>query len=156
MNLVIGGEAAEGELNVQEAFSSFFASIGKNIASIATLLRPKPEFRSYLGSSCVKSMFLEPVTVSEITKIVNGLKNSSSSGQDSIPTKVVKSILPSIAVPLTKLVNLQLKYSVFRMLSSVLGLLLCIKNYRRISVLSVFSKIFRKGYAFSSPYFSKI
>ena len=58
-------------------------------------------------------MFLEPVTEIEITKIVNGFKDSSSSGLDSIPTQVVKSILPSIVVPLTKLVNLSFKYRVF-------------------------------------------
>lgn len=113
MSLVIGDKAVEGELNVQEAFTSFFANIGKNITSTVTLSRPKPDFRSYLGPSCVKSMFLEPVTVSEITKIVNGLKNSSSSGPDSIPTKVVKSILPSIVLPLTKLVNLSFECGVF-------------------------------------------
>ena len=66
----------------------------------------KSDFRSYLGPSCVKSTFLEPVTKIEITKIVNGLKESSSSRPDCIPTKVVKSIPPSIVVPLTKLVNL--------------------------------------------------
>ena len=59
-------------------------------------------------------MFLEPVTVIEITKIVSGFKNSSSSGPDSIPIKVVKSILPSIVVPLIKLVNLSFKYVVLQ------------------------------------------
>ena len=81
ISLVIGGEAVEGELNVHEALTSFFANFGRNIASTATLSRPKPDFRYYLGPSCVNSMFLEPVTVSEITKILNGLKNSSSSSQ---------------------------------------------------------------------------
>ena len=94
--------AVEGELNVQEAFTSFFARIGNNVTSTATLSRSKSDFRSYLGPSCVKSMFLEPVPEIEITKIVNGLKESSSSGPVSIPTKVVKSILPSIVVPLYK------------------------------------------------------
>ena len=45
-SLVIGDEPVEGELNVQEAFTSFFASIGKKIASTANLFRPRPEFRS--------------------------------------------------------------------------------------------------------------
>ena len=86
MSQVIGDETVEDELNVQEAITSFFASIGKNIASTATLSRSELDFRSYLGPSCAKSMFPESITESEITKIVNGLKNSSSSGPDSIPT----------------------------------------------------------------------
>ena len=55
--------------------------------------------------------------LSHVTKIDNGLKNSSSSRPDSIPTKVVKSILPSIVVSLTKLISLSFKCGVFRMLS---------------------------------------
>ena len=75
--------------------------------------RSKPDFESYLGPFCIKPMFLEPVTVIGITKIVNSLKNLSSSGPDSFPTNVVKSTLPSILVPLTKLVNLSFKYGIF-------------------------------------------
>ncbi|XP_065574905.1 uncharacterized protein LOC136036529 [Artemia franciscana] len=146
MSLVIGDETVEGELNVQEAFTSFFTSIGNNIASTATFSRSKSDFRSYLGPSCVNSMFLEPVTEIEITKIVNGSKDSFSSGPDSIPTKVVKSILPSIVVPLTKLVNLSFKYGVFpdplkRARSIVLykgGPRNDPANYRPISILSLF------------------
>ena len=153
MSLVIGDETVEGELNVQEAFTSFFASIGNNIASTATLSRSKSGFRSYLGPSCAKSMFLEPVTEIEITKIVNGLKDSSSSGPDSIPTKVVKSILSSIVVPLTKLVNLSFKYGVFPDPLKRARIIVLYKggprnepaNYRPISILSVFSKIFEKA-----------
>jgi hypothetical protein len=52
---VIGDKAVKGELTVQEAFTSFFANIGKNITATVTLSRPKPDFRSYLGPSCVKS-----------------------------------------------------------------------------------------------------
>ena len=44
MSLVIGDEALEGELNVQEALASFFTSFGKNIASTVTLSRPKLDF----------------------------------------------------------------------------------------------------------------
>ncbi|XP_065576373.1 uncharacterized protein LOC136037580 [Artemia franciscana] len=146
MSLVIDDETVEGELNVQEAFTSFFASIGNNIASTASLSRSKLDFRSYLGPSCLKSMFLEPVTEIEITKIVNGLKESSSSGPDSIPTKVVKSILPSIVVPLTKLVNLSFQYGVFPDPLKRARILVLYKggtrndpaNYRPISILSVF------------------
>ena len=58
-------------------------------------------------------MFLEPVTVSEITKIVNGLKNSSLSKPGPVPTKVVKSVLPSKVLPLTKLPNLSFERRVF-------------------------------------------
>ena len=92
-------------------------------------------------------MFLDPVTESEITKIVNGLKNSSSSGPYSITTKVVKSIFPSKVVPLKNLLIFHLNMAFFRMLSSVLGLLFCIKVGQEMiqKIINQFSKIFEKA-----------
>ena len=58
-------------------------------------------------------MFLEPAMEIEITNIVMGLKNSSPSGPDNIPTKVIKFIFPSIIFHLTKLVNLSFQHGIF-------------------------------------------
>jgi hypothetical protein len=98
-------------------------------------------------------MFLEPVKASEITKIVNGLKNSSSSGPDSIPSKILKYILPSIVLPLTKFVNLSFECGVSPDAFNRAQIIVLYKggsrndlaNYRSISILSVFSKIFEKA-----------
>ena len=58
-------------------------------------------------------MALEPVSEAEIARIVNGLRDSSSSGPDHILTKVVKFILPVIVSALPRLVDLSFKNGVF-------------------------------------------
>ena len=104
-SVVIDGKNVEGELKVQDAFTSYFANIGKTTASSVSPSSYLPDFRSYLGPPCPKSMALEPVSEAEIARIVNCLRGSSSSGPDRIPTKVVKFILPVILCALTRLVN---------------------------------------------------
>ena len=61
----------------------------------------------FFGEPYPKSMALEPV--SEIARIVNGLRGISSSGPDRISTKVVKFILPVIVSALTRLLIFLLK-----------------------------------------------
>ena len=58
-------------------------------------------------------MALEPISETEIARIVNCLRGSSSSGPDRVPTKVVKFILPVIVCALTRLVNLSFENGVF-------------------------------------------
>ena len=151
--LDLDGKIIEGELNVQDAFTSYFANIGKRTASAVGSSPSGSNFRSYLGPPCMKSMFLEPATEKEIAKIVMGLKNCSSSGPDNIPTKVIKFILPSIIYPLTKLINLSFQHGIFPSSLKRARVIILYKggtrndpaNYRPISLLSVFSKIFEKA-----------
>ena len=112
-SLLVDGVVVEGELSVQEAFTSYFANIGKTTASSVSSSPSQPDYKSYLGPPCLQSMALDPVSEVEIARIVNRLKGSSSSGPDCISTKVVKFILPSIISPLTRLVNLSFENGVF-------------------------------------------
>ena len=103
-----------------------------------------------LGPSCLMSLFLELVIIGAIYKIASGLKNSSSFGPDSIPTNVVKSILPSIVLPLTKFCNLLFEGGVFLDTLKQARVIVLYKygprndlaNYRPNTSLSVLSKIF--------------
>ena len=110
---MIDGKNTEGELKVQDAFTSCFANIGKTRASSVNPSSSLPDFRSYLGPPCPKSMGLEPVFEAEISRIVNDLRGFSSSGPDRIPTKVVKFILPVIVCALTRLLNLSFENVAF-------------------------------------------
>ena len=104
-SLKVGNVVVEGVPSVQEAFTSFFANVGKTTASSVRSSLSQPDYKSYLGLPCLKSMVLNlyPTSDVEVSRIVNSLKGSSSSGPDCIPTMVVKFILSSIISPLTKL-----------------------------------------------------
>ena len=66
-----------------------------------------------MGPPCIKSLFLEQAKDMNISKIVMGLKKSSSSDPDNIPTKVIKFVRPSIIFPLMKLLNLPFQHGIF-------------------------------------------
>ena len=104
--MILDGKTVQGDADVQLELTFYFANIGKATASIASSTTSRCDFGAFLGPSCLKSMVLNSVTGFEVARIVEALKGSSSSGQDKIPTRVSRAILPAILSPLTKLVNL--------------------------------------------------
>ena len=95
------------------------------------------------------SMVLTDVTSTEVRNVLGFLKNSSS-GYDEFPLFVGKSCVEAYIKPLTHLINVSLKSGVFPSelkLAKVVpifkaGDTSAINNYRPISVLSFFSKVY--------------
>jgi hypothetical protein len=95
---------------------------------------------------------LAPVTAQEIKKIIRSLKRTTSSGYDEVPPRVLKQSLLFIISPLTYLCNKSLTSDIFSSwlkYSQVIpifkkGNKFEISNYRPISLLTSFSKIFEK------------
>jgi hypothetical protein len=88
----------------------------------------------------------------EINKIINSLKNKNSSGYDEISTKIIKISKPCIISPLTNTCNKmlaqvnypeRLKFSLIKPIYKS-GDKSSPSNYRPISLLTAFSKIFEK------------
>ena len=59
------------------------------------------------------SIVFEPLTEAEIIEIISGMKNGKSSGVDKIPIHVIKNIAPSIAKPLTHILNNCINQAIF-------------------------------------------
>lgn len=99
------------------------------------------------------SMFLTPVTTSEILEIIQKLKDKKSSGFDEISTNLIKSCAEQIASPLCYIINNSFKEGIFPTNLKLAVVKPLYKkgdptmpeSYRPISLLSSFSKIFEKA-----------
>jgi hypothetical protein len=97
-------------------------------------------------------LYLNSVSTGEVYKIIQSLHNKNSSGYDEITSKILKISAVSILSPLTYIFNNALRSGIFpdRMKYSIIkplhkkGTTDELENYRPISLLSSFSKIFEK------------
>lgn len=111
------------------------------------------------------SLFLRPVSGSELYSVLNSMKNKRSTGPDRIPIKVIKICFPLICDVLAHIINFSLEVGAFPdslKMSIVTPLYkkgdpLSCESYRPISLLSCFSKLFERVmhsrlYAFLNRY----
>ena len=96
--------------------------------------------------------FLAPITEHEVLECVQGLKTKTSYGFNAISTHTVKQIIHFILQPLTKIINKSFSCGTFTDLCKIDKVIPIFKldndreysNYRPISILPSFSKIFEK------------
>ena len=134
---------------IAESFNRYFLNIaGANHADNANL----HSYLSYLGNGQVDSFFCSPVTPVEIENIIMGLNNSNATGVDQIPMKIIKISSAYIKNPLTHVINLSFSEGHFPSTLKISKVIPIHKkgdssnlgNYRPISLLNNFSKIFEK------------
>lgn len=97
-----------------------------------------------------QSMFLKPVSLTELCNISKQIKNKHSSGIDEVPTSIVKVSIPEIPEVLCHLINNSFKYGIFpdQLKMALIKPLYkkgdprLMENYRPISLLPSFSKLF--------------
>lgn len=98
------------------------------------------------------TMFFTPVTAEEISDIIIGLPNKKSTGEDEVPIKLIKECRHEFSICFANIVNKSISLGKFpEKLKTALvipvfkkGDKCDIKNYRPISLLSVFAKIIEK------------
>ena len=129
-------------------FNEHFANVADNINK-AIPRTPTSPFR-YLGSANKYSLFLSPVTHFEVEDLISNLNSSKSIGPHSNPIKLLKILKHQISYPLTELLNQSFLKGIFPSRLKVAKVVSVFKkgdpkitsNYRPISLLPVFSKIF--------------
>ena len=137
---------------IANEFNSYFINCCTNILTSSQVVARNDTFEGYLSDPLSKSLFLKPITESEILEITKSLKKSNSCGFDGINSNIVKKIIYSIVKPLCYIFNLsistgnvpdKLKIAKIVPVYKKNDSHLC-KNYRPISILPCFSKILEK------------
>ena len=131
-------------------FNQLYVNMGVNLSNnISAVTNKTPE--SYIRYKQQNSMFVDPVTLDEVVKNVNLVKNSCP-GSDGITAKVLKFSCNVILEPLCHVLNLSLSNGYFPDELKIAEVIPVFKsgdamkliNYRPVSMLSVFSKLLER------------
>ena len=145
--LTINNVAVTNSIDIANGFNDFYVSIGPELAKdIHSDINPL----TYVNN-VNNSIVIFDVSCDEVKNIIRSLKNSSA-GHDEFPTFVGKLCVDSYIEPLTFLINYSLKTGVFPSelkLARVVPIFKAgdssaLTNYRPISVLTFFAKVFEK------------
>ena len=143
----INGELTSDKDIISNAFNNYFVTIGPQLANKININKNP---LTYINST-MNSIFIPYINEKDITQVVNSLKNSSA-GWDFIPASIAKQSIQSYIKPLTGLINSSFQNGIFPDELKTAKVIPIFKhgdktdiaNYRPISVLSFFSKIFEK------------
>lgn len=132
-------------VKIANDFNEFIVNKPKNLLNNL----PNKNYECNLASINTRFTFKE-ITESEIKTIINNLKNKNSAGYDEISNNLIKKCVNEISEPLCFLVNNSLKHATFPNSLKLAIIILLYKkgnhedmsNYRPLSLLSCFSKIF--------------
>lgn len=130
--------------HVSNAFNEHFLKTGNaesDVGDYTKYLNPTPQF----------CMYMYPTNTTEVTSYLNAL-NTNTPGCDEISPIILKSTSASLALPLSHVINLSLKAGIFPdhlKKAKIIPIFKSgdrnnINNYRPISILSAFSKIYEK------------
>ena len=145
--MYINGELTSDIDIIYNAFNNYFVTIGPQLANKININKNP---LTYINST-MNSIFIPYINEKDITQVVNSLKNSSA-GWDFIPASIAKQSIQSYIKPLTGLINSSFQNGIFPDELKIAKVIPIFKdgdktdiaNYRPISVLSFFSKIFEK------------
>ena len=135
---------------IAEKFNEHFTSIGIKLAD--KIHSPNNSYRKFMPKRELPSIFLEPPRYNEIYNAIHSLGLHKSSGYDNIDAYFIRTASHIINPYLTHLCFLSFEFGIFSECLKVAKVIPIFKtgsrtevnNYRPISILSNFSKIFEK------------
>ena len=150
LNFNSNGAHTSDPLVIVNKFNEYFSNIGQDLAS--KISATTDTFTSFLKGSFSNSFSLFPTTASEIINVCNNLPNKASMGLDEIPTNIMKKSIYCVADTLAHIINKSFKRGEFPDKLKIAKICPVYKggvrnefsNYRPISILPSFSKIFEK------------
>ena len=147
----VNGDLTQDPEIIANGFNNYFVNVGPDLAKKIPDCNKKAT--DYLQNRLAGSMYFSPATDEEVLDIISGLKNTNSLGHDNIPNKVVKYCKSELAHIICHIVNQSMADGVFPELLKTAKIVPVFKsendklvnNYRPISILTTFSKIFEKA-----------
>ena len=138
---------------IVEKFNDYFVNIGCRLAS--AIPKTETHFSAFLNASTCNSFSFFPTDADEVIRIVSELKNKWSAGVDNIPVNIMKTSILHIAEPISRLINSSFSNGIFPNCLKIAKVCPIYKssaknsfaNYRPISILPSFSKIYEKAVA---------
>ena len=149
--IVHNGQVINKPTQMANVFNHYFVNIASKIDDGISQTRKSP--LDYLGrKSEFSSFFLSPTDTAEVECIIAEFKNGKALGPYSIPCNLLKILSPYIFSALVILINESFTTGIFPDKLKVAKVIALYKkgafdnlsNYRPISLLSIFSKIFEK------------
>ena len=145
----INGNIVTNKQEIADCFNEYFTNIGSELASKIPPSDTDPS--SYLSGNYRESLFLSPVTETEVSDCISQLK-SGSAGHDQIKPSIIKDYKQHILDPLTHIINLSFEQGIVPDQIKMANVTPVYKggdadqigNFRPISVLSVFAKVYEK------------
>uniref|UniRef100_A0ABM0MRJ7 RNA-directed DNA polymerase from mobile element jockey-like n=1 Tax=Saccoglossus kowalevskii TaxID=10224 RepID=A0ABM0MRJ7_SACKO len=139
-----------GSYDIANEFNNFFTNIGPELAR---KIHPSVNFNHYLTGNFPSSFFLQAVTEQDIMKFIYRLDPNKAMGHDHVHPKLVIDAVKYISKPLAHILKCSIAQGVFPdslKLATITpvykkGSALDVGNYRPISILPVFSKIFESA-----------
>ena len=143
------GKIISNKKNVADEFNNFFINVSQNLSKKNKKSTKNP--LAYIQKA-TKSLLLSLITKDEVEKTINALDSKKASGVYGIPIKMVKGSSPFISNILADIYNSSVLSGVFPNKLKLTYVIpghkgnskMSVGNYRPISIISIFGKIFEK------------
>ena len=135
---------------IANGFNHFFINVGPSLAANIPLC--EGNICDYLGEKQANSMYLTPISDSEVLNVVKSLSKKTSLDHNGISMEIIKKVIPNIVKPFAYFCNKSFLDGYFPDSMKIARVIPIYKsgekcrytNYRPVSLLSQFSKILEK------------
>lgn len=153
VKLTVNGKTETDPFVVCNIFNYHFIKVVDNYVKPNITYQPNDSFSTTFQNNPLHRFRIEPVTKSELLKIISSFKNKYSAGFDEVPLPIIKSAKHCLSEPLTHLINSSFITGLFPDKIKITKVVTVFKkgnsndpnNYRPLSILPSFSKIFERA-----------